>query len=560
MSRCLNAIILLGTQLVPLITSFKTAFRSFRTHSNRFSFPLSSSSDHYFQPLAAMDTTLESFLKNIYMEIQSTLHANIDHAEKSTSLELSPRFNAVLGNEAGDADSIISSIVLAYILQLGRKYYIHQGNLHASQDVTLNEPSMDKQCAVTNLSSYFFPLISIPRKEMALRRDVTLILALCRIHSIQGFLYIDDTSRDEYKLLIAHHNSVSFSENHSSDFQSSVLQFTLVDHNKIRESLWHLRDQVAQIWDHHSDEGFHENVYLRNVAFDSLTMSALVGSTCTLVTEELQRVFMSRNGNTDISRNSDIDPAIGLALLSVILLDTMNMSKEAGKGTERDQRAIEFILQHTRWDCFVAQDDPYLKSYYERIFQHRLEETARVESHPISLTKPNLTALYEILRDCKFDPAFWLEMSAEDALRIDYKKFGSSMEPFTFGLSSVLLSCNALQQKEDFLVSAIKFAKDQRIEILGILSLVVDDKGPRREISLIGPENVVRSLTRYLVNSDDALFLGVRTPSEEKSQIISLHGSRFLMTELQQDNSKASRKQIAPIIQSFGSQRTNGTV
>lgn len=510
--------------------------------------------------------TLDSFLSSIYKHIHSEIHNQQtiklnDSANKESSL---PQFNAVLGNEAGDADSIISSIALSYVLQLKQQEIPNDNN---------NSPCW-----------YSFPIISIPRKDMKLRRDVTLLLSLCQLSSLYTkyeCIYIDDiinqveTSKDDTvfsaicrSLFHMQDDNIPTNNNHenintdTSTSSQPSLHLTLVDHNKLRSSLWHLHHYVDQIWDHHWDEGYHRNSQVRNIAFDSVNMTALVGSTCTLVTEELQRVlsFVS-NGEKGSIPNSHIDPALSLALLGVILMDTMNMNIEAGKGTYRDQHAIDFLIQHTNWESFVASSSSQykdgeiqLKPYYNRIFE--ISSESDIECNLKHSVLPNRTALYEILRDCKLDPQFWLEMSIEEALRMDYKTFHSSQESsFTFGLSSVLLPYSTLQEKDNFQSSVFDFIQSQQIQCLGILSLVLENDVPRREISIVGPKDIVQSLTRYFITSEDASFLALSVPKDKKPKAINgdTCDCDFIITTLQQGNSKASRKQIAPVIQSFAS-------
>ena len=123
--------------------------------------------------------------------------------------------------------------------------------------------------------------------------------------------------------------------------ESSPLSISLVDHNRIRSSLRHLDGKVVEILDHHVGEGYHadavpEGSGARNVAFRG--RDALVGSACTLVAERMLQ-----------AGTATLDPSASLVLLGVILLDTMDMSPEAGKGTDRDLAAINALLDRTDW-------------------------------------------------------------------------------------------------------------------------------------------------------------------------------------------------------------------
>jgi len=345
------------------------------------------------------------------------------------------------------------------------------------------------------------PLVSINRDDLPLRRDVMLLLEMAGIDA-KRLVFLDD----EMFVSIANDNSVR-------------KEITLVDHNKLRSDLWNLKNDVVEIMDHHQDEGEHQSVMnkLRNIGFDGNT--ALIGSTCTLVTERLMEV-----GNIN-----NVDAGLGLVLLSVILLDTMNMSVEAGKGTMRDQTAIEFLISHTKWDNLELCEKTKEKIY----------NTDDKQSGP-----PCRKHLYEYLRDSKFDKEFWKMMSPRDALRIDYKRFESSSKSNSaFGLASVLLDMNDLLAKNDFYDDAVAYMSEAGIDLLGVLTMVIVDDKPQRELLLVGGEKKVGSMTRFLLHSDAASYLDVSMANATVDI-----GGGMIAVKLKQGNSKGSRKQVAPIM------------
>ena len=79
-----------------------------------------------------------------------------------------------------------------------------------------------------------------------------------------------------------------------------------------------------------------------------------------------------------------LDDTISTLLMGVIALDTQNMSPEAGKGTKRDENALKYLQ---------------------------------------NISSQNIDTLFTSLRDAKSDPSFWLSLSAEDCLRLDFKAF-----------------------------------------------------------------------------------------------------------------------------------------
>ena len=96
-------------------------------------------------------------------------------------------------------------------------------------------------------------------------------------------------------------------------------------------------DDIVEIIDHHDDEFCHLSVAEGRRLVEFQVGVVLVGSTCTLVAEWLEHFFV-RNQQTFLNeesgaKNNDmvkyIDPGISLALLGMILLDTINMNPKA---------------------------------------------------------------------------------------------------------------------------------------------------------------------------------------------------------------------------------------
>jgi inorganic pyrophosphatase/exopolyphosphatase len=435
-----------------------------------------------------------------------------------------------LGNEAGDADSIVSSLALAYV---DSTYGSCQKNKTDNDGMTTTT----------------VPIISILRADMVLRCDVTVLLEKAGI-DCQKLLYMDDP------LVADHLLSLPLSDN---------VSLTLTDHNKLRSSLiggpWESR--IAAIYDHHHDEEQHsESCPLssprRNVAFSD--GHALVGSTCTLIVEHLQSLLTlsNSNGNGDGSETTKIeaiDGSLGLALLSVIALDTMNMDAHAMRGTERDQKAIDFLLQHTNWSNYHENGVP-----------------------------PKTCDLFQWLQSCKFDATFWKSLSVTDCLRLDYKRFasGASSSEKTptqfFGISSILIPIRDFLSKESIEQKLQEFIQKQDIQYLVVMAMIIDDHDdknakPRREMLVVTPEekndndghsedsSLLQKLDSFLrpasIGMDDGddspasiLQLQDRTSTVdvalEQDQSIAV-SFRFYA----QENARASRKQVAPVLMKF---------
>lgn len=179
------------------------------------------------------------------------------------------RGHVILGNEAGDLDSIASAIGLSYATR----------------------PSLST------------PIINIPRNDMELRRDGLLALKICDIPA-SALTFADDVGED---LGVR-----------SGD------KITLVDHNTLASHQKELSEYVSGIVDHHVDGGLFLTAEPRVVA--------RVGSCATLVSEMMDGCMVTAR-----------------LLMCAILLDTRNMAVE-GRGTMRDERAMEKLRRIGRWD------------------------------------------------------------------------------------------------------------------------------------------------------------------------------------------------------------------
>ena len=467
--------------------SFNSLYKKYPTRrilSSRTAMSLSSSSH-----------TKDNFIS--YLNTNNAARFAIDNDSK---------VHLIMGNEAGDADSIISALTLSYIQQQQYK----------------REDTEEKIVVL--------PIISIPRVDISLRRDVMLLLDLAGITNLDDLLYIDDDMVTRHLL--------------PPTSTTSKATLTLVDHNRIRSSLSHLSSMVTEIVDHHEDEKSHEQVVgaeKRSIAFENGI--ATVASTCTLVTE---RLFYNQLNDTTI------DASLGLLLLGVILLDSVNMLPAAGKGTQRDEEAIQLLLQHTDWTSYcerVKTNPPSLvdETTMKRIFPNIEDGNCM----------PDRTTLFETLSNAKNDPQFWSELSVNDCLRIDYKKFTvpikSSQSISSIGLSSVLLDMDSLLGKDNFIDDLTSYMPSSRVDLFGIMALNFQDGKPNRELLLTGTDpKIVDSFADYLLNHPDAAFLEI---SERSECVFDKEASSEIphIRVFKQGNGKGSRKQIAPILLGYAS-------
>jgi exopolyphosphatase len=366
----------------------------------------------------------------------------------------SPRSNSttfILGNQAGDADSIISALALAYV------DYLNDG------------PDAPHKT----------PIVSIPRTDLVLRRDVVLLLQLANIDTT-NLIHVEDISTAPNPQLI------------------------LVDHNRlVHAEFQDPTTTIVEILDHHFDEGHHVEAK-KNICFGETA----VASTCTLITERWEGCT---TGNTDLA----------VALLGVLLLDTVNASPSAGKLTQRDEAAMNKLLKQTDWTSLP---------------EFLVDGTNQLDT----------TRLFDYLSNAKFDIDFWQSLSVKDALRLDYKRFEATTNEI-FGVSSVLLPMRDFIEKPHFMVQLQDHLTWDRIPILLIMSFTLLDGMPQREILVCGTNaDLVNQVNGYLLNDESLQATKVDMPPT-----IMQGTNGIYIAWMSQGNARASRKQVAPIVLEF---------
>ncbi|KAG7394341.1 hypothetical protein PHYBOEH_005300 [Phytophthora boehmeriae] len=183
--------------------------------------------------------------------------------------------HVLMGNEAADADSIVSSLSYAFIRKQQQSEALH------------------------------VPVLPIPRSELALRCDVSALFQELGIDT-EALLFVDEFPwglKTQVRVTLMDHNALS---------------------NKRIPEIENL--QVVEIVDHHSDLQQHLDAETREVAFAD--GNALVASTCTLVAERLA-----------LAPADSTHALLSTMLLGVIALDSINFDPSAKKVTPRDVAA-----------------------------------------------------------------------------------------------------------------------------------------------------------------------------------------------------------------------------
>jgi len=449
-------------------------------------------------PLSSLDlskTTMSSpFSSNELASVADFVRAvkqRVAAATDASDTEPTVHPRLVIGNEAGDADSILSAIGLSYVKTLE--------NVSQGGDTEL-----------------IIPIVSIPAANLKFQRpETTFLLAECAgMENVKADVN-DLIAIDQVELLPKQAN------------------LTITDHNVFRKKQdfdW----VVTEIIDHHMDEKQHLDTCppsKRNIAFEG--SKALVASATTLVAEEF---FVSAG-------ESKMPPTLAILLLGTMLLDTVNMSPKAGKGTPRDAAVMQRVLEETDWSQFTLPDD-----------------ILAIDNNGETTHAPDPTRLFEKLQDAKFSPDFWNGLTAEQAIRMDFKSFSvpatDSISESSLGIGSILLEMDHFFQKHEDALTQImtRVMEEDQSELLGLMfnTFSTGDQ-KRRQLAIASYDKpTVDKLIKYLtVDKVTNPDLEIEVLHRQEENEAGINKGTLYVVRMEQGNVAASRKQVAPILMEF---------
>eukprot|EP01121_Diplochlamys_sp_Union-15-3_P009576 TRINITY_DN2609_c0_g1_i1.p1 TRINITY_DN2609_c0_g1~~TRINITY_DN2609_c0_g1_i1.p1 ORF type:complete len:248 (-),score=39.05 TRINITY_DN2609_c0_g1_i1:20-697(-) len=204
-----------------------------------------------------------------------------------------------------------------------------------------------------------------------------------------------------------------------------------------------------------------------------------------------------------------LDKELSKFVLGPILLDTVNLDPEFGRVQDKDIEVAKKLMPIAE-----VKDQKDQKEFFES------------------------------LQFAKFDTS---KLSTRDLLRKDYKEWPIPPDNTkNYGISSVLLSIPTWFAKEtDFFTELPKFVKHQGISIIFVMHAFTDPttKTFRRQLTFYSEDEKLFKLTEEaLLKSDlqlEVIVLDAEKESKHKTQHISFY---------QQNNIKASRKQLQPLL------------
>ncbi|THV05745.1 DHH phosphoesterase [Dendrothele bispora CBS 962.96] len=246
--------------------------------------------------------------------------------EVQTTTDKADDWTVVMGNEAGDLDSIASSIAYAYF----------QSKIHKKPTI---------------------PLIQIGRDDLGLRGENIYALELAGI------------AKPEEQLLL------------SSDFTSvdpfPSHRFALVDHNRLGPAYVSENAQVDGIIDHHADEGLYTDTTITNPR-----IITPAGSCTSLIAASLFLPVDTENAT------SEVDPLpkeLAILLLSALLIDTDGL-KPSGKAIDVDRQAALFLASKAE---FLPNSSFSSSSLHESDIIQTLADNLMERKFDLSHLSPN---------------------------------------------------------------------------------------------------------------------------------------------------------------------------
>jgi exopolyphosphatase len=196
----------------------------------------------------------------------------------------------VLGNQAADADSIISSLIWAWFCNKFKIFNLTTNNI-------------------------YLPIITCKRDELVLRKDILYLLMKDEINPDDLLYYNEVNLIDDFRVILMDHNRLD----------SVSQQFG--------------KNGVLAIIDHHKDDG-QKTESLRII-------DTTIGSTCSLLTHILFNKDSGLYIHSNILEDTENYKIIADWLLHVIMIDTKNLS---GRYNQADITAVKVLLQLLSYD------------------------------------------------------------------------------------------------------------------------------------------------------------------------------------------------------------------
>jgi len=422
----------------------------------------------------------------------------------------------VMGNEAGDLDSIASAIAFAYLSTVAAP--------------SLQPSASDGKGA--RPSYRHVPLYQAEHADLALRPENVLAFSESRISQREHVLFLDDLPQQKIHKL-----------------SQRGLKYALVDHNRLTAQFGHDESSVVAVIDHHQDEG----LYKSSAGTTTPRLIQVPTGSCSSLVAEY---FHIERGVTEVPKE------LADLLLSAIVIDTDNVKPAPkGKATPTDVGAVEWLVRCSSAVGTVGGVqalDTGTSSDKKATANDWLESKTK----RLKLKKFDLSAL-----------------NTRDILRRDYKEYESEVAHWGYGLGTCPLALKEWLEREEIdgswtvlLDKMEAWGKERNLDVVGALTSYVMGEDERiihglvtegkrikkgREILLLvrsEKEGAVDALARAFrhFEKDETLALGplrLGDPMEQLKEGGDANAAerwRGRVYAYQQKNAEATRKQVAP--------------
>lgn len=404
----------------------------------------------------------------------------------------------IMGNNAADLDSFVSSVVLAY-------FYDQRSSHQAKKNVT------NRYVPLLNMPAV--PASDLWRLRPEFAKAIELATAKANGEAAEEILAHAITIKD----ILSDTMSMLYDTFASSNSNPDKQKLILVDHNApaipgMSEHIIEQRIDVVGCIDHHVDE-----CYVKPDVAPRIVTTG-IGSCTSLIVKHLKDEGM---WPTETNNTCNIQQLSKLAL-APILIDTFNLQGKGDKCSDTDREMVKFLESHldeSTWNRDV---------FYDSIFEAKSNSL-------------DLLTMQEILgRDYKE----WQE------------RFSSSRNLITIGISSSVRSFSWLVSQaggREQLVDAIAAYSRSTGNPMDIFAILDRTEDNRKEVLMISFSEEADRAVRYFEENAAELELG---PWEEDEELVGVVEQRLekdggfkpvCRIWWQGDTSK-SRKQLAPLL------------
>jgi len=309
--------------------------------------------------------------------------------------------------------------------------------------------------------------------------------------------------------------------------------YALVDHNRLLPIFG--QGQVDAIIDHHEDEHAHSDAALRLIQVPT-------GSCSSLIVKHFKDKWETASHTTD-EASPEIFSEIATLLLSAILIDTAGL-REGGKGTPTDFDAGAFLYPLSKLPATASINDTTPSAAFGDVFES------------LSAAKADVSAL-----------------NTRELLLRDYKEYVLPTSSVAYpslkaGLSTVPVGIKVWLERESdswksYMAAVDAYMVERNLDVQGVLTSFNGKSGKhKREILLVArtgnsfktPEQARNVMNDLIVGFEGSSELSLTDWSGPVKQM--LLPRKALDDESQgrfgkvwkQENRRATRKQVAPLL------------